>query len=116
MKMPKSRFSKSGLLLVFYEVEERIDDINVAARSCKGVRLRFMNQVELEGMVISGLCGLNNRISYWLQLIVQRRRFDDFPFYLQFVEDLLPRLHFLVLIPFLSPSAGWHPRTSNRAP
>src|SRR6266702_5258618 len=55
-----------------------------------------------------------NRISYWLQLIVQRRRFDDFPFHLQFVEDLLPRLHLLVRISFLSPSAGWHHRTSNR--
>src|SRR6266481_3590409 len=55
-----------------------------------------------------------NRISYWLQLIVQRRRFDDFPFYLQFVEDFLPRLHLLVRISFLSPSAGWHHRTSNQ--
>src|SRR5260370_32923413 len=106
MKIPKSRFSKSGLLLVFYEVEERIDDINVAARSCKGVRLRFMNQVELEGMVISALCGLNNRISYWLQLIVQRRRFDDFPFYLQLVQDLLPRFQFLVLVTILSATPG----------
>ncbi len=66
------------LLLVFYEVQERVHDINVATRSSEGVRLRFVNQIELEGMVIAGLCCLSNGVRNWLQLVVQRRRFDDF--------------------------------------
>ena len=86
------------LLLVLYEIQQRIHDIYVAARSCEGVRLRFVNQIELEGMVIAGLRRLCDGVRNRLQLVVQRRRFDDFPFGLQLVEDLLAHLHFLILI------------------
>src|SRR5271170_685748 len=63
---------RSGKLVgVLYEIEKRIDDIHVAARSCECVRLSFVNQVKLEWMVVSWLrrpgYGIGNR----LQLVIQ---------------------------------------------
>src|SRR5579864_8378294 len=40
----------SKLVRIFHEIQERIDDIYVAARSREGVRLLFVNQVELKWM------------------------------------------------------------------
>jgi hypothetical protein len=85
-------------LPVLYEIQKRIDNIHVAARSRERVRLRFMNQVELERVVVLRLRGLGNGVGNRSQLIVQRRGFDDFAFGLEFVEDLLPHLQFVVLI------------------
>src|SRR6516165_6684390 len=48
-------------------------------------------------MVIAGLCRLSNGVCNWLQLVVQRRRFDNFSFGPQFAKDLLTHLNFLVL-------------------
>jgi hypothetical protein len=43
------------LVTVLNEIQERIDDIHVAARSCERIRLRFMNETKLERIVISRL-------------------------------------------------------------
>ena len=57
--------SASEFVGVLHEVQQRIDDINVPTRGGKRVRLRFVNQIELEGMVVSRLRrsrdGLRNR-------------------------------------------------------
>ena len=88
----------SELLLALYEMQQRIDDIDVASRSCKGIRLRLVNEVELERMIVARLCCLGNSVRNGLQLIVQRRGLYDLALGLQLVEDLLAQLLFLVLI------------------
>ena len=39
-----------------------------------------------------------DRVRNRSQLVVKRRRFDDFSFSFQFVEDFLPHLEFVILI------------------
>src|SRR5271157_5797222 len=45
----------SELVRISYEIQKRIDHIHVAARSCECIRLLFMNQIELERMIVAGL-------------------------------------------------------------
>ncbi|HET7893486.1 MAG TPA: hypothetical protein VFL34_18300 [Candidatus Sulfotelmatobacter sp.] len=54
--------SSGKLLGVLHEVKERIDNIHVAAGSCESVRLRFVNQVKLERVVVARLRSLRNGI------------------------------------------------------
>src|SRR5579864_3886010 len=62
---------RSGeLVRVLYEVQERIDYVDISAWSCERIRLSFVNDIKLERMVISRLCGTGDRIREWLQLIV----------------------------------------------
>src|SRR4029077_4367108 len=84
--------SSGELLGVLHKVKQRIDNINVAAGSCEGVRLRFVNQVKLERVVVARLRSLRNGVGNRLQPVVQRGRFDDFALRLEFVEDLLAHL------------------------
>src|SRR6266849_1515641 len=60
------------LFAILYEVQERIDYIHVSAGSRERIRLSFMNQVELERMVISGLRRSRDRVGKWFQLVIQR--------------------------------------------
>src|SRR5260370_31283827 len=55
---------RSGeLVRIFYEIQERIDDIHVAARSCERLRLTFLNEVELKRVVVSRLSRFVNTVS-----------------------------------------------------
>ena len=88
----------SELVAVFHEIKKRIDDVYISARSCERIRLRFVNQIELERMAIFWLRRASDRIGKRSQLIVQGGRLNDLTFGLQFVEDFLAELHFFVLI------------------
>jgi len=90
--------SSGKLLCVLHEVKERIHNIHVAAGSCESVRLRFVNQIKPERVVVARLRRLRNGIGNRLQLVVQWGGFDDFALRLQLVEDLLAHLHFFVLV------------------
>src|SRR5260221_4599574 len=90
--------SSRELLSVLYEIEERIHDVHIAARGREGVRLSFVDQVELERMVVSGLSDPGDGVRDRPQLVVQRGRFDDFALGLQLVEDFLAHLQLVVLI------------------
>ena len=41
---------------VFHEVQERIDHVDIAAWSRESIGLSFMDEIELEGVVVSRLC------------------------------------------------------------
>src|SRR5208283_2420097 len=83
---------------VFHEVQERIDHVDIAAWSRESVGLSFMDEIELEWVVVSRLCCVGDGVRNRSQLIIERRGFDDFALGLQFVEYFLTQLHFFVLI------------------
>ena len=68
------------------EIHQRIHDVDIPAWSPESIRLFFVNQIELERMVVSRLRCLRNGVS---DLASTGRGF-------QLVEDLLTHLHFLV--------------------
>ena len=72
-----------------------------------------MNQVELERVIIAWLRCPGDGIRKRFQLVIKRGRFDDLDLGLQFVEDLLADLHFLVPIAPLTGGRG--SRTSRSA-
>ena len=43
------------LFLVFYEIEQLVHHVDIAPRRRKRIRLRFVDQVELEGQTVAGL-------------------------------------------------------------
>jgi len=86
------------LLRILYEIQQRIDNVHVPARSCERVWLSFVYQVELERMVVSRLRRSGNGVCNRSQLIVQRGRFDDFGACFQLIKDFPPQLRFRVLI------------------
>lgn len=57
-----------------------------------------MNQVELERVIVSGLRRSGNGIGNRFQPVVKRGRFNDLSPGFQFIENLLPQLHFDILI------------------
>src|SRR5271157_1944144 len=64
---------RSGeLFRVLYEIQERIDDVHIAARGCECVWLSFVNQIKLERVVVSRLRRSGNGVRYGSQRVVQR--------------------------------------------
>src|SRR5208282_181403 len=57
---------------ILNEIQQRVDDIHVAAWSCERVRLSFMHQVELERVVVPRLRRSRDRVRNWFQYVVQR--------------------------------------------
>ena len=55
---------------VLNEIQEGIDNINIPTRGGEGIWLRFVNQIELEGVVVSRLRGSRDGLRNWFQLIV----------------------------------------------
>src|SRR6478736_4770479 len=50
---------RSGeLLVVLDEIQQRIGDVNVAARRRKCIRLLLVDEIELEWMVVRGACSM----------------------------------------------------------
>jgi hypothetical protein len=80
------------LFRILYEIEERIDDIYIAAWRSECIRMSFVDQIKLKGVVVSRLSEPRDRVRNRLQLVVQRRSLDDLTLGLQFVENLLPHL------------------------
>src|SRR5579864_4848718 len=58
------------LVRILHEIQERIDNIYVAARGRKRVWLSFMNQIELERVVISWLSRPGDGVRNRFQLVV----------------------------------------------